>query len=63
MKTHENQGDIQVIVVSLLEFPVVLLHFSLKPVVEIHSGVDASFSATKHGLQGTPENFLQSIVV
>ena len=44
INTHKDKGGVQVFVVFPLEIPVMLFHFSLKFVVELHPGIDASSS-------------------
>ena len=53
--THKDQGNVQVFVALPREIPVVFFRFSLKLVVELHSGVDPSSSAARHGIQGITE--------
>lgn len=43
--THKDKRGIQVFVVFLLKILVVFIHFPLKLVVELHSGVETSCSA------------------
>ena len=50
INTHKDKGGIQILVVLLLKVPVVFFHFSLKLVVELHSGVNPRPSAAQHGL-------------
>ena len=45
LRTLKTKGGIQVSIVFLLEFPVGFLHFSLKIIVKLLSGVDPGFSA------------------
>ena len=63
MDTHKNQGGIQVLIVFLLEVPIVLFHFSLKLVVELHSGVDSGSGAAQYGPQGTAKDLLKPSTV
>ena len=48
INTHKDERGIQIFIVFLLKIPVVFLHFSLKLVVELHSGVGTNPGAPYH---------------
>ena len=47
----------------LLEVLVILFHFSLKHVAEPRPGVNTSYSAAQHGLQGITEGLFHTVAV